>query len=197
MNKAPSFLTKIAPEYIYRAINQGACCMVGGAHKGEVDLMPAAFNCAVDLVPAKLTVVIDKTHYTRTLVEKNAYFSFMLPTVGIAKEVMQLGSVSATSTPDKMKPFADRLFTLENFDVPFLEGVAVAMVVRRIPELYLEARYDMFIGEVVCAYADRRVFNQGRWSFTDSDRHLRTLHYVAGGQFYQIGEPLLVPGYGN
>lgn len=42
------------------------------------------------------------------------------------------------------------------------------------------------------AWADDRVFREGRWFFDEASDALRTLHYVAGGQFYQIGESLQV-----
>jgi hypothetical protein len=36
------------------------------------------------------------------------------------------------------------------------------------------------------------VFSDGRWHFEDAADSLRTLHYVAGGQFYLTGESLQV-----
>ena len=51
---------------------------------------------------------------------------------------------------------------------------------------------DLFIGEVVAAWADERVFRAGRWHFDEAPDHLRSLHYVAGGQFYVTGASLQV-----
>jgi flavin reductase (DIM6/NTAB) family NADH-FMN oxidoreductase RutF len=61
-----------------------------------------------------------------------------------------------------------------------------------VPEPHNQQSYDLFIGEVVAAWADPRVFSDGRWHFEDSPDELRTLHYVAGGQFYVTGEALKV-----
>jgi hypothetical protein len=36
------------------------------------------------------------------------------------------------------------------------------------------------------------VFSGGHWHFEDADPALRSLHYVAGGQFYAIGQALRV-----
>ena len=45
----------------------------------------------------------------------------------------------------------------------------------------------------VAAFADDRVFVNGRWNFEEAPDDLRTLHYVAGGHFYTIGDALEVP----
>ena len=49
-----------------------------------------------------------------------------------------------------------------------------------------EKRYDLFLGEVVAAWADPRAFKDGRWVFEDED--LKTIHYIAGGNFFTTGE---------
>ena len=60
------------------------------------------------------------------------------------------------------------------------------------PEPHNQQAYDLFIGEVVAAWADDRVFRNGHWEFDTAPDHLRTLHYVAGGQFYATGESIKV-----
>jgi hypothetical protein len=44
----------------------------------------------------------------------------------------------------------------------------------------------------VGAWSDTRVFSDGHWHFEDAAPALRSLHYVAGGQFYAIGQALNV-----
>ena len=46
---------------------------------------------------------------------------------------------------------------------------------------------------MTAAWADERVFQHGRWQFDAVPDDLRTLHYVAGGQFYVTGESLQLP----
>jgi len=54
-----------------------------------------------------------------------------------------------------------------------------------------EPRYqqanDPFIGEVVAATADIRVFSDGRWH-VGGDDSLRTIRYVAGATFHATGD---------
>ncbi len=56
------------------------------------------------------------------------------------------------------------------------------------PEPHNQQTYDLFIGEVIGAWADDRVFRDGHWHFDDAPDDLRTIHHVAGGQFLLIGE---------
>jgi len=41
---------------------------------------------------------------------------------------------------------------------------------------------------MAAAWADERVFSQGRWHFENAPPELRSLHHVAGGHFYAIDE---------
>ena len=57
-----------------------------------------------------------------------------------------------------------------------------------LPEPHNQATYDLFIAEIVAAWADDRVFSNGRWHFDGVDASLRSLHHIAGGHFYAIGD---------
>ena len=82
---------------------------------------------------------------------------------------------------------------LDGHDLPFVEGCAGWLACRLLPEPHNQQTYDLFIGEVVAAWADTRVFRDGHWQFEQSGPEWRSLHYVAGGHFYAIGDPLTVP----
>lgn len=69
---------------------------------------------------------------------------------------------------------------------------AAYLICRLIPEPHHQENYDLFLAEAVAAWADARVFRDGHWHFDDVGDDLKTLHYVAGGQFYRIGSGLNV-----
>ena len=54
---------------------------------------------------------------------------------------------------------------------------------RVIPEPHNQQAYDLFIGEVVAAWADPRAFSNGHWR-PDAPP---SLHYIAGGAFFETG----------
>ncbi len=174
----------------YRLLNIGATVLVSAEHEGRDGIMPAAWASALDLMPCKATVVIDKSHFTRPLIEESGYFALMLPTRAIAEETLFLGSVSKNDNPDKIAQSGVKTFKAEGFEMPLVEGCAGWMIFKLLPEEHVQNTYDLFLGECVAAWADPRVFSDGRWHFETADQSLSTLHYVAGGRFYTMGEAL-------
>ena len=109
------------------------------------------------------------------------------------REIVFTSGGSEADNPRKLEECGTRLVTLPEYDMPLLEGCAAWIVFRVVPELHNQKAYDLFIGEAVAAFADDRVFVNGRWNFEEAPDDLRTLHYVAGGHFYTIGDALEVP----
>lgn len=174
----------------YRLINHGPTVLVSARHEGVDNAMAAAWACALDFTPPKLTVVLDKATRTRALVERSGAFVIQVPTVSQLRLTQQLGTRSLSDDPDKLHHAGARLFGIGGHDLPFLAGCSAWLACRLIPEPHNQQAYDLFIGEVVGAWADTRVFVDGRWRFEDADPGWRSLHHVAGGHFYATGEPL-------
>ena len=192
LNMLPQYMAPVAADKIYRLFNIGATGLVASEYQGDVDVMPASWVGALDLTPCKVTAVIDSTHYTRRLIEKSGYFAIGLPSAGIAKETLYLGSVSKFDESDKVAKSRVNLRAVPDSSIPMVEGCVAWVIFKVIPEAHNEQSYDLFIGEAVTAWADIRVFTDGHWHFEAADDSLRTLHYVAGGHFYKIGEAINV-----
>jgi flavin reductase (DIM6/NTAB) family NADH-FMN oxidoreductase RutF len=174
----------------YRLINHGPTVLVSARHAGANDVMAAAWACALDFAPPKLTVVLDKSSSTRELIEKSGIFVIQVPTVAQLQLTQMVGTLSLSSEPEKLKKSAVELFSIAGYDLPFVAGCSAWMACKLISEPHNQQTYDLFIGEVVGAWADTRVFSNGRWHFEDAEPAFRSLHHVAGGHFYAIGEPL-------
>lgn len=185
----------VAPEKAYRLMNLGATCLVAAEKDGDADIMAAGWNDCLDLVPCKATVVIDKSHYTRRLMDETDYFAIQLPTAAIADVTMKLGSISKNDDPQKLEKSGAKLFKLPGTDIPMVEGCACWLLFRKLGEEAMAKTYDLFLGELVQAWADDRVFQDGHWLFETAPKDMAVLFYVAGGHFYRIGEPLDVKGY--
>ncbi|BBI98550.1 hypothetical protein FGKAn22_02430 [Ferrigenium kumadai] len=185
-------ITSVPLEKSYRLINHGPTVLVSARHGGVDNVMAAAWCCALDFAPPKLTVVLDKSSRTRALVEQSGRFVIQVPTAAQLKLTHAVGNLSMNDAPDKLARCGVELFDIEGFDLPLVAGCAGWLACRLIPEPHNQQAYDLFIGEVVGAWADSRVFGDGRWHFEDADPGLRSLHYVAGGQFYATGEAMSV-----
>lgn len=178
----------VALEKAYRLLNIGATVIVSASHDGADDAMPAAWNMPLDFAPFKAGVVVDASHFTRKLIDQSGYFALQIPTVGILQETLALGSVSKNDVPEKLEKSGAEFFRMEGYSLPLVKGCAAWMIFKVIPESYNEKNYDLIFGECVAVWADKRVFENGHWQFEKAPSALRTLHYVAGGHFYAIGE---------
>lgn len=185
-------ITPVPLEKSYRLLNHGPTVLVSARHGGVDNVMAAAWCCALDLAPPRLTVVLDKSSRTRALVEQSGSFVIQIPTAAQLQLVHAVGNVSLNDEPEKLKKCGVDLFDIAGHDLPFVAGCSGWLACRLIPEPHNQQAYDLFIGEVVGAWADSRVFGDGRWHFEDAAPGLRSLHYVAGGQFYATGEALSV-----
>ncbi|MYM32921.1 flavin reductase [Duganella sp. FT94W] len=175
----------------YRLLNHGPTVLVSASHEGVENVMSAAWSCALDFAPPKVTLVLDKATATRPLVEKSGYFVLQVPNMAQLQLTYDVGHTSANDTPDKLAKAGVRLFRVEGYEVPLVAGSSAWLICKVLPEPRNEQVYDLFIGEVVAAYADDRVFQNGHWAFEKADPRWRSLHYIAGGNFYAIGEAVV------
>ncbi len=164
----------------YRLLNHGPTVIVSAAHGGRRNAMAAAWAMPLDFDPPKVAVVVDKSTFTRRLVEASGRFALNLPCRAQADLTYALGSTSGTDG-DKLQDVP--LFAGRSGEAPLIEGCVAWLECRVIPWPEVERVHDLFLGEVLAAQADARVFSAGRWHFDTAPPELRTLHHVAGGAF--------------
>ncbi|WP_198087851.1 flavin reductase family protein [Variovorax sp. E3] len=176
----------------YRLLNHGPTVLVSAAHGGQRNIMAAAWAMPLDFAPPKVAVVLDKSTWTRVLLEGAGTFALQVPTRAQLDLTEALGNssgreITEKSGHDKFAAYGLQTFAGTAIDAPLLEGCAAWLECRLLPEPHIQQGYDLFLGEVIAAQADARVFANGRWNFTGHDE-LRTLHHVAGGHFIVDGE---------
>ena len=186
-------LVAVALDKAYRLLNHGPTVLVSARHQGISNVMAAAWSCALDFMPPKVSVVLDKATVTRSLIEQSGEFVLQIPTVRQLALTHAVGNVSLAEDVDKLAHCGVTLFDAPDGSGPLVQGCAAWLHCRLIPEPHNQQTYDLFIGEVTAAWADDRVFRDGHWQFETADPEWRSLHYVAGGHFYAIGEALDVP----
>ncbi len=183
----------VALNKAYRLLNHGPTVLVSAAHDGQRNIMAAAWSMPLDFDPPKVAVVLDKATWTRSLIEQSGTFVLQVPTVAQADIVETLGSISGKEITDKQtgkdkfSAYGLTAITGSTVDAPLLDGCVAWLECKLLPEPHNQQSYDLFLGEVVAASADSRVFSDGHWHFEGHDT-LRTLHHVAGGHFLVIGD---------
>lgn len=169
----------------YKLLNHGPVTLVSSAHQGRRNVMAASWAMPLDFSPPKVAVVIDKGAHTRGLVEGAGEFVLGIPGKALAGAVVAVGSCSGRDG-DKFARLGLATAPAEKVGAPLVEGCAAWLECRVQPQPENERRHDLFIARVEAAWADPDIFSDGRWHFPDEAR--RTLHYVAGGQFFVTGE---------
>lgn len=176
----------------YRLLNHGPTVLVSAKNDNTENVMSASWVCVLDMFPAKLTAVLDKKSFTRQLIEKSQKFAIQVPIAKQAEQVIGLGTQSYLDNPNKLADNHIELFYQDGFDVPLVKDCAAWLICRLIPEEYNQQNYDLLIGEVIGAWADNRIYGNGHWKFDEISDEMKTLHYIAGNQFYITGKGLVV-----
>lgn len=169
----------------YRLLNHGPTVLVSSAAGARRNVMAAAWCMPLDFDPPKIVVVIDKATFTRELISASGEFAINVPPRALLDATVAAGSDSGRDT-DKFVALDLPTFASTQIAAPLVAGCVAWLECKVVPEAHNQDRYDLFIGEVVAARADSRVFRNGRWHFDDDA--LRTLHHVAGGAFFMTGE---------
>ena len=169
----------------YLLLNHGPVTLVTSAAGGRTNVMSAAWAMPLDFDPPKVLLVVDSQTLTRELVEASGEFALNIPCRELADKVLAAGSVSGREG-DKFVRTGLEPFAATQIAVPLIKGCAAWLECRVITEPGNQKRYDLFIAEVVAAWADPALFSDGRWHFPEAGR--KTIHYQAGGTFFETGE---------
>ena len=185
-------LRKAVPlEKAYLLLNHGPVTLITTAANGKANVMAASWAMPLDFDPPKVAVVIDRNTFTRRLIEASGQFVINIPTVRMAEAVLAIGNHSGLEI-DKFSMYDISTSAASCVGAPIINGCVGWLECRVIKTPENQANYDLFLAEVVSAWADERVFNEGRWDFSQED--LRTMHYSAGGQFFETGKSVVVSG---
>ena len=173
----------------YLLLNHGPTVLVSSAHGGRRNVMAAAWSMALDFDPPKVAVVIDKTTLTRELVDASGEFVLNVPSRRQAAMTLAVGTQSGREI-DKFAGVGACGAAASVVGAPLIEGCLAWLECRVIAEPHIQQTYDLFVAEVVAAWADPAVFSEGRWHFPDGQQ--RSIHYLAGGSFFTTGDPFEV-----
>lgn len=188
------YIKPVALDKAYRLINHGPTVLISSRHDSVDNVMAASWACMLDFSPARVMVVLGKNAMTRSLIERSGEFIVQVPTVAQMKLTGMVGTTSLHDAPNKLDNAGVQLFSLDDRPQPFVAGCAAWMACTLRPESHNQETYDLFIGDVTGAWADSRVFRDGRWHYETADAQWRSIHYIAGGHFYAIGEAMHTGG---
>ncbi|PZQ98071.1 MAG: flavin reductase [Cereibacter sphaeroides] len=171
----------------YRLLNHGPTVLVTTTDGIRRNVMAAAWSMAVDFDPPKISIVIDRPTLTRELIDATGRFGLTIPPAGAVDITNAVGQISGREV-DKFARWGIKVLP-DAPDVPPRLALGIAWLdCRVIAETDVQQRHDMFVAHVTAAWADPQVFREGHW--IDGPESLRTIHHIAGGNFFAAG-PLL------
>ena len=171
-----------------RLINHGPTVLITAAHQGRRSVMTAAWTVPMDFDPPKLIAIIGEASYTRELLEASGEFAVCVPPKALIKELMSAGASSGRDVADKFAACGLEAFAGRQLSAPLVKGCVGWLECRLIRDEERQKTMDLFVGEVVSAQADARVYKDGGWRFEEAPDELRTLHHAGEGRFYADGE---------
>nr|WP_249205018.1 flavin reductase family protein [Achromobacter sp. Marseille-Q0513] len=169
----------------YLLLNHGPTVLVTSAHGDRRNVMAAAWAMPLDFNPARMLVVVDKNTHTRTLIDASGEFALCIPSREQARATLKVGTDSGRDE-DKFQASGLATFPASKIGAPLVAGCLGWLECKVLPEPHNQQAYDLFIGEVVAAWAAPDVFSGNRWHFPSEGR--RSIHYLAGGSFFATGE---------
>jgi len=174
----------------WRLLNHGPTALISSAADGRANVMACAWVMAIDFEPPKLVAIVASDTFTRELINASGEFVVSLPTRAFAQTAYELGNVSGRDV-DKFERFALATSAASIVAAPLVESGCVAWLECRVrPHPDMAESYDLFVAEVLAAWADDEVFVDGEWVFPDDAR--RTIHHLARGTFLATGEKFRV-----
>jgi len=157
-----------------RLINHGPVVLVSSHKEGKLALTPVAWHMPVDKDPPIIAFEISRTHFVHECIMETSDFTVNIPSVSLVESVVKCGSVSGRDS-DKFKmcglsPCVSKKISSVGVD----ESIAIMECVLKRDE-HLLREYDMIVGEVKYAEAEKEAFD-GHWLFGRKD--MLTLHHL-------------------
>jgi flavin reductase (DIM6/NTAB) family NADH-FMN oxidoreductase RutF len=164
-----------------RLLNHGPTVLVASAHGAQRNVMAVAWNMPLDFAPPKVAVVIDKTAFSRGLIEDSGEFVLAVPCAAQIDMVVGVGNSSGRDI-DKFARWQIGTEPAAKVAAPLIQGCLAWLECRIYREPHIEQTYDLFLAEVVTAWAEDWAFSDGRWQ--EAPEPQRALHHLGGGNFF-------------
>lgn len=132
--------------------------LVGAMVEGKANFMAVGWVMRVNMKPPLLAVALNKAHYTPKGIREQRSFSVNFPGADLMEKADYCGLVSGHKV-DKSGLF--RVFFGELETAPLIEECPLGLECRVYDVVELPAN-DLFIGEIVAAYADGDCLTDGR-----------------------------------
>jgi len=132
--------------------------IVGANVKNKANYLTVAYCGTVQHIPPMISISLEKGHYTNAGIEENETFSVNIPSVDMVKVTDYCGLVSGKKIDKSaiFKTFYGKLKT-----APMISACPLNLECRLVQKLSLNGSNEVFIGEIIEAYAAERYLTKG------------------------------------
>lgn len=158
---------------VRKFLEPGPIVLVSSSWKGKANIMTMGWHMVMGFRPSLIGCYIWDANYSFDLIRKSKECVFNIPTVDMAKTVVQIGNCSGRST-DKFHKFNLTPVSGQEVNVPVIKECYANFECHLVEESFIQ-KYNLFIFKVVKAYA------------ATSPKYPKTIHYRGDGQFMISG----------
>jgi len=170
--------TKVPKSKINRVLNPGPVVLVTTSFKGKTNVMAASWSTPVDSDPPRIAVVIGRGSLTNEFALKSRRFCVNVPLASLTDKVLSCGRCSGRDC-DKFKLTGMTPVSGKSGSAVWVDECSAHLECRLV-DIKTAKKYDIFIGDVVSAWADRKCFSE-RW-LTEKPG-VKLIHHLGGDQF--------------
>jgi flavin reductase (DIM6/NTAB) family NADH-FMN oxidoreductase RutF len=171
--------TSLPLSQVYRLIEPGPVVLLTTSLKGRPNIMTMSWHMMVDFEPPLIACLVSNRDYSFRALKTTKECVINVPTADIAKAVVACGNNSGRSV-DKFAKFGLTATQASRVEAPLI-AECYASLECRVIDTRLVARYNLFILEVVKAWADR------------SQKAPKTMHHLGRGRFMVAGRTMTLP----
>lgn len=171
---------KIPLSIAYRVTGPGPVVLVTSLYNGRAAITPIAWHMPVSDDPPMIALEIWKGHFAYKAVMQTGDFVVNVPSSDMADTICRLGSVSGAKV-DKFREYGLAKERSKKVRSPRLASAIGILECRLHRDKALAKKYDMILGDVVYAEAEKGIFTD-RWCPDRSGP--RFLHHLGGRAFY-------------
>lgn len=169
---------EISVDRAHRLIASGPVALVTSFHRGDMNVMAAAWMTPVSFRPFLLGLSVFQGAMTHDLIRSSGEFAINIATPDLLRQVAYCGSVSGRDH-NKLKvtglheegPHVVR---------PVLIAECIAHLECAVVETLAPGDHTLFVAEIVHAQAESEAFDEG---YLLRERDLRPLHHLGGDRY--------------
>jgi len=175
-NKEENAMKKFPLSKVYQLIEPSPVVMVTTKHKGKANVMTMSWVMPMEFTPPLIGCVISELNHSFTAVRSTKECVIAIPTVDIAKTVVDIGNCSGEDV-DKFQKFNVTPVAAKKVKAPLI-AECLANLECRVVNTVLVKKYNFFVLEVVKAWYDT------------ARKEKRTIHANGDGIFTVDGRKL-------